>query len=303
LSDLFNLFLNNLGPILISAGIGFLLGKWLHINPKTFSQIIFYIFSPCLVFRLLVNSQLAQSNIFNTMLFAGLLILLVGLLSWLGGRALKLERSSLAAVLITSMFMNAGNYGLPLTQFAFGDQAAAYASLFFVVSSMFINTVGVVIASSGSTSIIQSIKRLFKLPATYSLTLALIFVHFGWKLPLALDRTVNLLGNAAVPCMLVLLGLQFTNLRWNGQVLALSLASSIRLLVSPLLALGLSRVFGLSGSAFQASILEAAMPAAVLTTVLATEFDVEPTFVTTVVLITTLLSPFTLTPLLALLGA
>jgi predicted permease len=77
----------------------------------------------------------------------------------------------------------------------------------------------------------------------------------------------------------------------------------MRLLIAPVMAFGLTRLLNLSLPAKQAVILEAAMPAAVLTTILATEFDAEPTFVTTVVLVTTLLSPFTLTPLLALLGA
>jgi predicted permease len=48
--------------------------------------------------------------------------------------------------------------------------------------------------------------------------------------------------------------------------------------------------------------MEAAMPTAVLTTVIALEFDVEPDFVTGVVLATTLLSPLTVTPLIAALG-
>jgi len=59
----------------------------------------------------------------------------------------------------------------------------------------------------------------------------------------------------------------------------------------------------MTGPSYQAVVLEAAMPVAVLTTILATEFDAEPTFVTTAVLVTTLISPFTLTPLLAFLGA
>jgi predicted permease len=58
----------------------------------------------------------------------------------------------------------------------------------------------------------------------------------------------------------------------------------------------------LQGSALQAGVTEASMPTAVMATVLATEYDVEPAFVTTVVTTTTLLSPLTLTPLLALLG-
>ncbi len=39
-----------------------------------------------------------------------------------------------------------------------------------------------------------------------------------------------------------------------------------------------------------------------MTTILATEFDVEPALVSTIVTVTTVLSPLTLTPLLAYLG-
>jgi hypothetical protein len=68
------------------------------------------------------------------------------------------------------------------------------------------------------------------------------------------------------------------------------------------LAIGLSQLFGLEGSARQAMVLEASMPTAVLTTVIATEYNLQPTFVTAVVFTTTLLSPLTLTPLLSFLG-
>jgi hypothetical protein len=76
----------------------------------------------------------------------------------------------------------------------------------------------------------------------------------------------------------------------------------VRLLASPAIALLLAVPFGLSGVARQAGVLEAAMPAAVMTTVLAAEFQVEPEFMTAVVFTSTLLSPLTLTPLLAYLG-
>lgn len=301
--QLITLFLNNLIPILLAATVGFLLRKWLQLDSKTFSQIIFYILSPCLVFQLLTHSQLANSEILHTMLFALLLAALMGGLTWILAKVLHFNRQLMAAVLITCVFMNGGNYGLPLTQFAFGDAALAFASLFFVVMSMLTNTVGVVIASSGTQTILQSLKGLLKLPATYSLTLALIFIHFKWIMPTPIDRTIAMLGDAAIPCMLILLGMQLVNIHWDGQTLALSFVTGMRLLVSPLIAFGLSRLFGLSGAAHQAVVLEAAMPVAVMTTVLATQFDTLPTFVTATVLVTTLLSPITLTPLLAILGA
>ena len=303
MSELLTLFLNNLLPIILTAGIGFLLGKHLKLNPKTLSQVIFYVFGPCLVFKLLTHSELDNADILVTMGRESLFVLLLGLVAWTGGRLLKLERNLLAAVMITIMFMNAGNYGLPVTQFAFGEAALAYAALIFVVMSMMGNSLGVVIASAGSTSLRASFMGLLRLPATYTLIIGLIFVQFNWVLPLPLDRTVSLLGDAASPAMLILLGMQLTRVRWNGLNRALLLAVGLRLLGSPLIALGLSHVMGLNGAVYQASVLQSAMPSAVMTTMLATEFDTEPVFVTTVVMVTTLLSPLTLTPLLAILGA
>ncbi len=303
MSELFALFFNNLFPILLAACIGFALAKWLKINPRPLSQVIFYVFSPILVFNLITDSQLSNKDILRTLVFAIVLITAVGGITWVIGTIFKLDRRTLAAVLITAMFMNAGNYGLPLTNFAFGETALAFASVFFVINAVATNTVGIVIASSGSTSVWNAIKGLVKFPAIYALALGILFLQFKWQLPAGLDRTVTLLSNAAIPCMLILLGMQLVNIRLDGHVLPLILTSSMRLLIAPLLAYGLTRIFGMTGPSYQAVVLEAAMPAAVMTTILATEFDAEPTFVTTVVLITTLLSPLTLTPLLAFLGA
>lgn len=303
MSELFTLFFNNLFPILLAAGIGFALAKWLNINTRPLSQVIFYVFSPVLVFKLIMNSQLSNQDILRTLALAVLLMVCIGLLTWLIGGILRFDRRTLAAVMITAMFMNAGNYGLPLTSFAFGEQALAFASIFFVINAMFTNTVGIVIASSGSMSVINAIKGLVKFPAIYALVLGILFLQFNCQLPSGLDRSVTLLSNAAIPCMLVLLGMQLVNIRLDGHLRPLILTGSMRLLVAPALAFGFTRLFGMTGPSQQAVVLEAGMPVAVLTTILATEFDAEPTFVTTAVLVTTLLSPFTLTPLLAFLGA
>ena len=301
--DLLNIFANNLLPIFLAAGSGYVLGKRLKVKPTAISQTIFYIFSPCLVFSILTHNPLGKSEIFFTIGFVSLLNVLVGLLTWVACRLLKIERRLTAAVLMTAMFMNSGNYGLPLTLFAFGEAALAYASLYFVTAQLFVNSVGIIIASSGSAGLLQSLRGLIKFPATYSLVLAMIFVSQGWTLPPVLEKTTTLLGNASVPAMLVLLGLQLQNVRWVGNILPASLAGIMRLVVAPLIALGLTNIFHFPLPAYQASVVESAMPSAVYNTLLATQFDNEPAFVTMVVFATTLISPLTITPLLAYLGA
>ncbi len=160
-----------------------------------------------------------------------------------------------------------------------------------MINSVLTNTVGVVIASMGKSGFRQAVINMLKIPAIYALTFGVLFAHQRWELPLFLDRGVSLAANATIPCMLVLLGVQLQQAHWTGHTRALTTATTLRLLAAPAIAAGLSLVFGLHGPERQASILEAAMPSAVLCTILATEFDLEPSFVTSVVFVTTILSP------------
>ncbi|HLE52865.1 MAG TPA: AEC family transporter [Anaerolineales bacterium] len=300
---LFVLFSNNILPIFIAAGAGYLAAKYLQVTPRSVSQIAFYIFSPCLIFNLLTSTQLSGEDVTRMAGFTLISVLTLGALTGLIGWMLRLERRILVAVLITTMFGNAGNYGLSLNLFAFGETALAHASLFFVTTSILVYTVGVVIASLGTTSLRNAVLGLFKVPVVYAVVIALLFNRLEWQLPLPLDRTVMIMANAAIPALLVLMGIQLHNSKWSDHILALGLTNFMRLVASPLLALGVSLLFRLEGPAFQAGILESAMPTAVMMTILATEYNVEPSFVTTVVFTSTLLSPFTITPLLAYLGA
>jgi predicted permease len=302
LSDLPGILVNSLFPVLLAAGAGYPLGRWLHVNPRSLSQVIFYVFSPCLVFILLTDNRLSGGDIARVTILSAGISLLVGVVTWCAGRVLRMDRRLLMAVILASAFMNAGNIGLPVTQFAFGDTALAFATLFFVINIILAYTAGVVIASMGETSLGKSVSRLVRLPAFYALILAVIFNIFGWKLPLTLDRAVRLLSSASIPCMLVLLGLQIQRASLSENRAGLALAGGMRLLVSPLLALGIGLLLGLRGPAYQAAVIESGMPTAVLTTVLSTEFDTMPAFVTSAVFLSTLLSPLTIGPLVALLG-
>lgn len=303
MNNLVILFSNNILPIFLAAGSGYLAAKYWQVNARSISKISFFILSPCLIFSLITTSQLGDHDVIRMAGFAIVNIMAIGTLTWLVGRLLRLERRLLIALLLSTMFVNAGNYGLSLNLFAFGELALAHASIYFVVSAILMYTVGVVIASLGAFSLRRALLGLLKLPVVYAVFLGLLFTRFDWSLPLPLDRTVTLLGNAAIPVLMVLMGIQLAKSNWNGQKLALATTNSLRLVIAPVVAVLLSIPFGLQGVARQAGILEAAMPTAVISIILATEYDIEPAFITTAVVTSTLLSPITLTPLLAYLGA
>ena len=291
------LFINNILPIFLIAGAGFLVGRYFSIQPRFLSQVTQYFFN------LLTTNDLLSAEILGLFGFAVTIAILVAGTSYLLARLMKLERKMMAAVLLCSIFMNAGNFGIPLLGFSFGDKAQAYAALYFVSMVAITNTFGIAIASSGTSNLRKSLLNLLKFPTLYAVILALVFIYTGRSLPLPLARSVEILSGAAIPCMLVLLGMQIQVAHWNGHYKALGLALASRMLLAPFLALGLGQVLGLHGSIHQAAVVESSMPPAVTNALLATEFDAEPSFVTFVILAGTIISPLILTPLLAYLGA
>jgi predicted permease len=295
-------FANNILPIVLLSGAGFALGKLLHIDPRSLGRVVFYVFSPVLIFDLLLQNQLNLAEAAIVIAFALCFILTIGLLTFLLGSFLKLERSALVAILITTMFANTGNYGLPLVSFAFGEEALSYAGIYFVTTTMLFYTLGVFLASLGHMTLREAIVGLFKIPTIYAVLLAILFNGLDIAMPVPVARAVELAAGGTIPLMLILLGVQLTQVELSGSKRALQLSVSLRLIIAPLAALLFAALFGLQDFSRQASVTQASMPSMVSATVLAAEYDLDSKLVTAVVFISTLLSPFTLTPLLVFLG-
>lgn len=296
------LFADNILPILVAAAIGFILQRTLKINPRPLSQVVFYVFTPCLVFSLLVSSQILADDMARMagLALAGLLIMAA--LSWGAARLLRLPLSLTSVFVLTSTFMNSGNFGLPLNELALGEAALAWASLFFITSSSVVNSLGVYIATAGSARPLEALKGLLKVPVIYMIPLALLVRFSGVDLPQPVWVPVRLLGSAAIPVMLLLLGMHIGRSGLPRQKGPLMLAVGLRLLLSPAMLWVLASRFAMPDIARQAAILESATPTAVYTTVLASQFDLDAEFASGTVLASTLLCPLTLTPLISLLG-
>ena len=295
-------FANNILPIILLSGAGFTLGKLLHIESRSLGRVVFYVFSPVLLFDLLVQSQLEVTDAAIIVVFALCFILTIGVLTFMVGYFLKLERSSLVAILITTMFANTGNYGLPLVSFAFGEQALSYAGIYFATTTLLFYTLGVFLASLGHMTFKEAIIGLFKIPTLYAVVLAILINALNIEIPVPVARAVELAAGGTIPLMLILLGVQLTQVEFSGNQRALQLSVALRLVVAPLVALLFAAIFGLQSFPRQAGVTQASMPSMVSATVLAAEYNLDSKLVTAVVFISTLLSPFTLTPLLVFLG-
>ncbi len=296
---LLSIFANDVLPIFVVAAVGFTVARVFKADVRTLSRVTFNALSPCLVFEMLVTSSLSAADFGRMTALAVLTIGGIGLVARLVTLPFRLDRAMTSAFLIVVMFSNSGNYGLPVVLFAFGRDALAHATVYFVVNAVATYTLGVFLASAGHRSIARAARGVLRVPAVWGVLAAGLVLALGVHLPQAVMRPIELLSGAALPTMILVLGMQLERGAWPERPALVVLAGVLALVVTPAIAFGASRLLGLAGAARQAAIVQSGMPSAVLTTILALEFDVAPSFVTSCVMLSTLASPVTVTLLIA----
>jgi len=292
----------NILPIFLVAGLGFWLKRSRGLDPRPVAAVVFNGFSPCLVFVALVNSRLPPDELARLGLFSLLVILLMGLIGLVAGHLLRLTRTEKVVLLLVVMFVNGGNYGLTLNQLRYGEAGLSRAIVYYIVSTILVFTLGVFIASMGQRPWQDAARRLLRVPALYAVLAAIAVYSFQLTVPAPLYSAIEVAADGAIPAMLVVLGMNMARLQGKGDLRLAIPAVSLRLLVAPLVALLVAGQLGLEGLSRSTAIIEASMPAAVIITVIATEFDVKPLAVTGIVVLSTLFSPLTLAVFINLFG-
>lgn len=296
-----DVFLTVILPTVAVSAIGAGLQRWRSFDVGTIGALLMYLLSPALVLNGLLTTDLPAGTSLRIVAAAVLTLVLALSVSFAFSAGAGHSRSLQSAFTLATSFPNAGNMGVPIALLAFGDEGVAVAIIVFVVQSTLSWPVGIFIAAHGRSHGLAPLYSSLKAPTPYMVPAALLIRVMGWNLPVAIGRPIEMLAGAAVPIMLVLLGFQLSHgidwQRWR----ALLSSVVLRLVASAPIAYLATVVLGLDGVAQQTVIVVAAMPTAVLTTILATEFDAEPRFVTSAVVLSALASIGTLTVLVTLL--
>ena len=161
----------------------------------------------------------------------------VALLSFaaVGAILLSFARLPLRTFLAPVTFPNAGNIGLPLCLFAFGEEGLALGIGFFAVSASAQLIFGQWLFSGYPTPL-----PLLKAPIPYAVAIGAIFLATDTQPPEFIYNTTNLLGGFAIPLMTFTLGVSLAKMKVIrfSRTLALSLLR---------LGMGAGGGFGLNG--------------------------------------------------------
>lgn len=299
-AQLLSIFLDVVAPVFAIVAIGWLLGPRLALDARTLARTAYYVLVPAFTFDVISRSRVPLASAGRMAAYAIVTHLAFGAAAFVIARLLRRSREVTAAYVMLSVFGNVGNFGLALLQFRLGDEALVPGTIYFIVILLtsFVVCVGVAAWTRGGG--VSAIVSVFRTPALLVAVPAALVSGAEVELPLLVSRTVGLLGAAMIPTMLFALGVQLAETRALRPSADVAAVAILRLAGAPALAWLLAAPFGLTGLERAAGILQAGMPAAVLVAIIAAEYDIEPGFVTTAVLFSTVLSLPTLTVLLAI---
>jgi hypothetical protein len=217
-------------------------------------------------------------------------------------------------MLMTVIFMNSGNYGLPLQSLAFrrnglGAEARSLQAFAMITQNFITFTLGILLAASGGkrdSHWKENLVHILKFPPVYALAAGVVTVQVrvwlgqqaGAEILSALRPFWDVIGHvqhAFIPLALCTLGAQLALVRAGGKAYPVTLSVVLRLLVAPAIGIGMVYLLGLRGFLAQMLLISTSYPTAVNCMMLCLEFDNHPDFAARAVFYSTLLSPVTVT--------
>ncbi len=297
-----DIFLNNILPAFLIMAAGVFSDRKLRLDKIVLSRLAIYVLTPCLVFSAIVRSSLSVGQFGRVIAYVLATTAVMCALALAVGWALRWPPRTVDALVLSVGFVNAGNFGLSVILFSFGEAGLEIGTVFFVASNLTCNTLAAFFAARGNGGTRQGILKAAKLPGMYAFGLAVLLLVVGGTVPEPLFRAASLIGQATVPVMLLLLGMQLSQTQLAHRYGQVAVGVVLRLVVGALVGIGMAPMFGLEGLARSVVITEAATPTAVNSALMAIQFDADADYVTSVIFFSTLLSAVTLTILLMFLG-
>jgi predicted permease len=296
------IFINVVVPVFIIFLAGFGIQKWKKLNIKSASTVAIYILSPCLVFRTFYETEL-NGQYTGMVFFTLALLVLIIIINKIVASFKRYPQSVESGLILSTAFMNSGNYGVPIVLFAYGEAGFDYAVSFMVLQAIVMNFFGVYYAVKGQSGIRLAVRSVLQMPNTYATILALGINLLDIRLSVSIISAVDLVAEAAIPLVMIILGMQLAeisvkSLQWSK----ISYGVVMRLLISPIIAVALLQFIELDPLLQKVLILLAAMPSAATANMYAVQFNAEPKYVSSVTLFSTLFSIVTITALLMMLG-
>jgi hypothetical protein len=214
------------------------------------------------------------------------------------GRALGAGRAVQGALALTGGFCNTAFLGIPVVAALFPQTPVATAAAVLVdtvATTGLLWTLGVQVAdrlgreAPGAFDWRQAARPLVQ-PVVFATGLGLLAGGLGFRLPPPVEKAVEGLAGANAPLVFLLLGLSLELSSLRGRLGLVGLTTAIKLVLGPVVALAVCALLGVHGPVRVVAVLQAGMPTALVSTVIAARYGCDAPVGSAVAVLTTLLS-------------
>ncbi len=250
--------------IFLTIGTAYILkrvGVFSRDNSRVLVNYVLYFALPLMSFKAAHGLGFSK-EVFYVGLGAWKVILLSLFFSYIAGRLLKLDSRNLRSLIVTSSFGNTAFLGYPYSFSYYGEEGLRFAIIYDNVGSFLaISSIGFLIISGK-----LSLKSILLFPPFLGLILG--FFLRGYQLPAFLERFIDFSVASLLPVILFSLGLSldFSTLKKDRTLLVIAIV--IKMLLSPLIALLVFKIYPLDPIAYKVSLLQSGMPTMITASIL-----------------------------------
>ena len=259
------------------------------------NKIVINITIPALIFLAMYGADLSNISVLIPITLICIVTgSLCGLIIYLLSRAKGYSKKTKWTLVGTSTLFNSGFLGYPIVLGVFGANGLVKAVFYDMGSTILFLCLGIFFILLFGGKYTSIIKRTLLFPPLWAIILGIIanIMHFNLGfLPL---NVLKYLSGAAIPVIMISLGLSLEVGGLKNYLGAASFVSMIRLIISPIIAFSLVYFFGLSGLGGTVTVVEAGMPSAMLSLVLAASYDLDINAAAACIFMSTVISMITL---------
>ena len=267
---------------------------------------VVYFTVPALLFSLLSKAPIEElGNVTFIIATTGstLLVFLLAFLVTKSRHKLGIAATSLRAA--AGSYSNCGYLGVPLAVAAFGSSAAIPATLIVCFDSLLIFLLVPVFIALGrpdwlgfGTVLNDILNRIIFNPLILGCLAGILAAYFEFTPPGPINRIIEYLSTAAAPCALFALGVTVGSRAVDSSSSGVSANIFFKLIVHPLVLLGVLLLVGITGVWLKTAVLIASLPTALGVYVIANQAQVETQNVSSTILYSTVISLITITSIL-----
>lgn len=256
----------NVGVLYIIVAVGYICDKagvYTEETARKTVNFLLYFVASCTLINSFIKIEATPDTIgkfftaFGLSISTHVIAILINILTF---RNKQNERN--AVYKFASIYGNVAFMALPLAQAVLGDEGVLYCAGGAVVFNLFTFTHGVKLMSKDNAKL--SVKKLFINPGVMATIIGLPIFLTGFEVPYIMARPIEMLADLNTPVAMLIFGtyLSRTDLKTMLLDKKIYAVAVMKLIVLPLICMGVYYFFGLSGTLLTAVIITASVPSA-----------------------------------------